>query len=199
MDESLTFARDIGLLDFSGWQGNDFEISDRDWEEVRAAIARYHQDGKFVVFLGYEWSGITGNGGDHNIYFRGDTGELHRSGQWLWKEDGRLLASGRRNDGTDCPRISDLWRVFAGRSDVMAIPHVGGRYANFDFFNEDFTSVIEIYSHHGIFEWFLEDAIRRNMKVGFIAASDDHTSRMGLSYPMNTAGSGNIRHSGGRL
>ena len=186
MDDALSFAKDIGALDFTGWQGNDFEISDKNWELVKKKIEEYNTPNKFVVFSGYEWSGITPLGGDHNIYFKTDKSEICRSSRWLWKPDEYGLPQGREDDGSDCSPISELWERFRGRDDVMAIPHVGGRYGNFDFFNPEFTSVIEIYSHHGIFEWYIEEAIKRRMKVGFIAASDDHTSRVGLSYPMGT-------------
>ncbi len=183
MDDVLTFSKDVAMLDFTGWQGNDFEVSDCNWDIVKKAVKKYHKDGEYVVFLGYEWSGITANGGDHNIYYKGDDGEIHRSSRWLCKEEGERLVKGQIDDGSDCNPITELWDRFEGRNDVLAIPHVGGRYGNFDFFNPKYTPAIEMYSHHGIFEWYIEDAIKKGMKVGFLATSDDHTSRVGLSYP----------------
>ncbi len=184
MDNTLSFAKEIGCLDFASWQGNDFEISDKNWSVVCEAIKKYHQPHNFITFLGYEWSGIHSGGGDYNIYYLNDDEKIHRSSMWYYRDKNTLDSSGKENDGSDCYPISELWKHFKGRDDVMAIPHVGGRFGNFDYHQEDMTSVIEVHSHHGIFDWYIEDAMKKGMKVGFIATSDDHTSRVGLSYPV---------------
>lgn len=186
MEDSIWFARHIGMLDFTGWQGNDFEVSDQNWRRVKNALNGAYIPGQFVTFSGYEWSGVTGAGGDHNIYFLHEDEQIHRTSQWAYKSGCTYTGYGREDDGSDCYPITQLWDVFQGRKDVMAIPHVGGRAANFDFYNPEMIKVVEIHSHHGIFDWFQDEAIKRKMKVGFIATSDDHTSRLGLSYPVGT-------------
>ncbi len=173
--EYLSFVRDFAALDFTGWQGNDFQITKPLWEHVKKLIKEYHDPGRFITFLGYEWSGLTPGGGDHNIYFLGDDSQIHRSDHWLIPD--------KVDEDTDRYPISELWKTFKGRKDVLAIPHVGGRHGNFDFYDPEFIPVIEVHSNHGTFEWFLFDAMERRMKVGFIAASDDHSSRPGLTYP----------------
>jgi len=177
MDDYFTFARDVAAIDFAGWQGNDFEVSDKDWQEVIDSTKQYHDPYAFITFLGYEWSGVTSGGGDHNIYYLNDDEKIYRTCKWLVTEDAV-------SDGTDRYPISELWKEFEGRQDVMAIPHVGGRHGNFDYYNPELIKLIEIHSHHGTFEWYIEEAMKRQMKVGFVATSDDHTSRLGLSYPM---------------
>jgi len=176
IEEYLRFARDKAFIDVTGWQGNDFQVTDETWDEVCAQTKKFNVPGKFVTFLGYEWSGLTPAGGDHNIMYLNDDQPIHRSSHWQI-HDGS-------SDVTDRYPISELWNEFRGRDDVMAIAHVGGRYANFDYWDENLSGLVEIHSHHGTFEWFAEDAIRRGHIVGLVGQSDDHTGRPGLSAPL---------------
>lgn len=181
-DLYFSFARDKANMDFSGWQGNDFQITDETWADINEKVKKYNEPGKFVCFLGYEWSGTTPMGGDHNIYFLNDDQKIHRSYHWqIGMED---------QDGSARSPLSALWEEFKGRDDVMAIPHVGGRYGNFDYFNPEFIPVVEIHSHHGSFEWFFRDILARGFKPGVIAASDDHSCRPGLSFPTEVSSRG---------
>ena len=173
VDEYFRFLREVANMDFGGWQGNDFQITRELWEEVKEKTRRYSEPGRFLLFLGYEWSGLTPAGGDHNIYYLGDDGPLHRSDHWLIQD--------RSDEDTDRYPIDRLWEELRGRGDVMAVAHIGGRHANLDYWDPELVPLIEVHSHHGTFEWFLEDALRRGYKVGFIATSDDHTCRPGLT------------------
>ena len=179
LDDYYSFARDKACIDFTGWQGNDFEVSDETWRDIRDYTRKYDEEGKFLVYLGYEWSGTTPQGGDHNVYFLNDSEDFYPSSNWT------ATTVDNKNNANPIP---ELHEKLAGREDVLLIPHIGGRYGNLDYFNPAFSSVIEIHSHHGTFEWFAFDAMRRRMKVGFIAASDDHTCRPGLSYPLSGHG-----------
>ena len=96
-------------------------------------------------------------GGDYNLHFLGDDAPLHRSSHWLVEDDADLAM--------DRYPISDLWRELADWTDVLAVAHVGGRYANLDALDERFVPVIEVHSHHGTFEWMIEEALRRIIGV----------------------------------
>lgn len=176
VEEYLSFARDKALIDATSWQGNDFQVTDATWQEVCEQTRKFNEPGRFVTFLGYEWSGLTPAGGDHNILYLHDDQTIHRSSHWQI-HDGS-------SDETDRYPVSALWSELKGRQDVMAIGHVGGRYANLDFWEPEICKLIEIHSHHGTFEWLAEDALRRGLVVGFVAQSDDHSGRPGLSAPL---------------
>ena len=178
VDEYLAFGRDVAALDVVAHCANDLRVTGEHWQETKDLIKSYHQPGRYVTFLAYEWSGLTPGGGDHNIYYLGDDGPLHRSshGQLADKSDIE----------TDRYPISDLHETLRERDDVMIIPHIGGRHANLDFFDAGHSPLIEIASVHGVFEWLAEDALRRGLRVGFIASSDDHSGRQGAAYPTGT-------------
>ena len=177
-DEYFAFGRDVAALDFISHCANDFHITQEHWRQTRDAVHRFHEPGRYVTFLGYEWSGLTPGGGDHNVYFRGADGPPHRSSHWLIPD--------QSDRHTDRYPISALHDELRGRDDVMVIPHIGGRYADLDFFDTAHTPFIEIASVHGVFEWFARDALRRGLRVGFVANSDDHSCRPGATYPSGT-------------
>lgn len=181
LDSYFTFARDSAYIDFTGWQGNDFQVDDHKWLDVRNATQKYHEPHRFVTMLGYEWSGLTPNGGDHNVYFLNDNKDFYPNSNWL-------LETTDVDVNNNAPTLPDLFEKVKGRDDVMIIPHIGGRYGTLTYFNPKFTPVIEVHSHHGTFEWFIFDAMRTHTKVGFIATSDDHTCRPGMSYPLSKDG-----------
>ncbi len=176
MDDYYSYGRNVGALDFSGWQGNDFEITNESFRNVREKTKEYLEEGRFVPFLGYEWSGSTPAGGDYNIFFRDDSETFYPSNNWI--------SYPNANVENICNPLPELWKKLKGRDDVLAIPHVGGRCGNLDYLSEEFCPAVEVHSHHGIFDWFALSAMRRRLKVGFVASSDDHTCHMGLFFPI---------------
>jgi hypothetical protein len=176
IEEYFAFGRDVALLDMMCHQANDFQVTDEEWRRLRRQIDRFHEDGRCVIFVGYEWSGMTPGGGDRNVMFRGDVASLHRSSH--------AEVDDMRDAATDCFPVTELFRQFTGRDDVMLIPHIGGRYADIvGFHDQTLEPVVEIYSDWGRFEWLLGDAITHGYKVGVVANSDGHKGRPGASHP----------------
>jgi hypothetical protein len=79
IEDYFTFARDYGLLDISAHQGNDFQVTDEFWETINNVTKAFYEPGVFVTFPGYEWSGNTPLGGDRNVYFTSEGGQITRS------------------------------------------------------------------------------------------------------------------------
>jgi hypothetical protein len=176
IEEYFAFGRDVALLDMMCHQANDFQVTEDEWQRLRRQIDRFHADGRCVVFVGYEWSGMTPGGGDRNVMFRSDAASLHRSSH--------AEVDDMADAATDCFPVTELFAQFRGRDDVLLIPHIGGRYADIvGFHDPELEPVVEIYSDWGRFEWLLEDALRAGYKVGVVANSDGHKGRPGASHP----------------
>lgn len=179
VEEYFTYARDIAGINFCTHQGNDFMVSDAAWDENVGGTKQFHEPGRFVTFLGYEWSGTAGAGGDRNVLFRGDKGVVYRSSSW------QLPVADAASEKPTASAVHQALTEFAAKHNEKAIliPHVGGRRADIDSVNPELEPVIEICSCHGIFEWYLQEALAKNIKVGVLGASDDHTCRPGLAFP----------------
>ncbi len=176
IEEYFAFGRDVALLDLMCHQANDFQVTEEEWQRLRGWIDRFHEDGRCVIFVGYEWSGMTPGGGDRNVMYRGDVAALHRSSH--------AEVDDMSDAATDCFPVTDLFAQFRGRDDVMLIPHIGGRYADIVGFHDPaLEPLVEIYSDWGRFEWLLHDAIRSGYKVGVVSNSDGHKGRPGASHP----------------
>ena len=174
MDEFYRFARDVGALEFTTHQGNCFEVTAADMVELKEKTRAWNEPGRFVAFVGYEWSGTTPMGGDHALFFFDDDPPLHRCCHWLQTDFSDLSS-----DRDHITRIHDTLRG----TRAISYPHVGGRPANLKFHDAELEPIIEVHSKHGMFEWMIEDAIEHGLRVGFAGGSDDHYGHPGACYP----------------
>jgi hypothetical protein len=179
IENYLRHARDVAAVDFAADQANDHYLSAEKWDETQRVIRDFHDPGRFVTFLGYEWSGYMEDGGDHNVYFAGDEHAIRRSSHSLVED--------KSDVDTDLLHITDVYDAFRGQ-EVLIVPHVGGRTADLAYHEPELEPVIEIHSSHATSEWFLEEALRRGYRVGVTAGSDDVMGRPGASHPGNHIG-----------
>lgn len=168
------FARDDAALDVVGHQGNDFQVTAENWAEFGRLARAYTEPGRFVVLLGYEWSGNSAGGGDHNVYYLRPDEPIFRSCHALIPDK-----SGVASDRYPIERLYDELR---GR-EAIAIPHVGGRRADLSRHDPAVVPLVEIYSAWGEFEWMLTESLGLGHRVGVVAGSDGHKGRPGASYP----------------
>lgn len=175
MREYLEFARNIAFLDVTSHQANDFQITNAFWAEINALSDEFNEDGRFVVFPGYEWSGNTPVGGDHNVFFRNRGQQIHRSSH--------ALLADRTDIDTDAPDLRALFTALKDE-DCVIYAHVGGRPADITFAEDPaLRTAVEVHSDWGTFEWIMADAFDHGYRVGLVCNSDGHKGAPGACYP----------------
>jgi hypothetical protein len=173
--ELIEFARDRAFLDVMSHQANDFQITTPFWNALNELTAEYNEDGRFIIFPGYEWSGNTGLGGDRNVLFLEEGRQIHRSSHALI-DDLSDLAS-------DANSAADLFAALKDEN-CLVFAHIGGRYADIKMAHDvRLEHAVEVHSDWGTFEWLIADAFEQGYRVGIVANSDGHKGRHGASHP----------------
>ena len=171
----MGFARDIAFLDVTSHQGNDFQITNDFWSEINRVTGDLNEDGIFVVYPGYEWSGNTPVGGDHNVYFRHEGRQIRRSSH--------AMLTDRNDISSDANTLADLFEALKGE-DCVLWAHVGGRPADVSHAHDPkLRTAVEVHSNWGTFEWILTDSLALGHRIGVVASSDGHKGRPGAGSP----------------
>ncbi len=169
------FARNKAFLDLTSHQANDFQVNNKFWAYLNELAAEFLEEGRFVTFPGYEWSGNTAVGGDRNVYFRTEGRQIHRSSHALLPE--------RHDLDTDANNANLLFEALKDE-DCVIYAHVGGRYADIKYAHDPkLERSMEIHSAWGTFEWLLTDGFPLGHRSGVVCNSDGHKGRPGASYP----------------
>jgi len=173
--EYFDFARNKAFLDLTSHQANDFQVNNKFWNYLNELTAEYLEEGRFITFPGYEWSGNTSVGGDRNVYFKKEGQQIHRSSHALLTDRSDL-----DTDAQDARILFDKLKD----EDCIIYAHVGGRYADIKFAHDPrLETAMEIHSAWGTFEWLLTDGFPLGHRSGVVCNSDGHKGRPGASYP----------------
>ena len=173
------FARDKAFLDICVHQGNDFQITNDFWQWLNELSAEFTEDGRFIVFPGWEWSGNTGLGGDRNVLHLHEGRQIHRSSH--------ALVDDLSDIDTDATSASDLFEALKDE-DCTVFAHIGGRYADIKVAHDQrIEKGVEVHSAWGTFEWLVHDAFEQGYRVGILSNSDGHKGRPGASHPGSTS------------
>lgn len=173
--ELIEFARDRAFLDGMSHQGNDFQITTPFWNELNKLTKEYNEDGRFIVYPGYEWSGNTGLGGDRNVMFMTEGRQIHRSSHALVDDTADVAT-----DSNSAEQLFDALKA----EDCVVFAHIGGRYADIKMAHDArIERAVEVHSDWGTFEWLVHDALEQGYRVGILANSDGHKGRHGASHP----------------
>ena len=190
-EEYLRYARDVAgldvvaLTDHDHWGILPLDQHPEMWDEIKRQTERFHEPGRFVTVLGYEWTNWV-HGHRHVLYF-GD--------------DGPVLSS--IDPRFETP--AQLWEGLRGLPALTFAHHsAGGPIAtNWDFAPDpELEPVTEVASVHGSSEAvdsprliysplpgnFVRDALDRGYRLGFIGSGDSHDGHPGLAHLASPTG-----------
>jgi hypothetical protein len=179
------YARDVAALDVAALTDHDhwgmlFLDDDASlWEEIRKQARRFHEPGRFVTFLGFEWTNWAH--GHRHVLYPGD--------------DGRVISSIVPSYETP----TGLWEALRGTNAITIAHHTAGEPVAVNWAippDPEFETVAEIVSVHGSSEardspatvrgaWpghFVRDALDRGYRLGFIGSGDSHDGHPGLAW-----------------
>ena len=172
---------------------HSWETSDDDFNYIKSIVKKFHEDGEFVSFFGYEWGYWYVGYGDICIYYYDDSIPILRSDVNKYNSVPKLVKNLKRY----------------GDKVLMINHHSALRpgYRNWNYFDNSLERLVEIYSTWGSQELpylegnylpprykffgygkytrkrgailekkgsFVRDALERGYKLGFTAGGDDH-------------------------
>jgi hypothetical protein len=179
------YARDVAALDVVALTDHDhwgmqfIDSHPKLWEEIRAQTRLFHEPGRFVTLLGYEWTSWI-HGHRHVLYFS-DEGEVHSS----------------LDPKTDTPAL--LWKALSGQNALTFAHHSAGGPipVNWSYAPDPLLEpVTEVVSVHGSSEAmdspgriynpvpgnFVRDALDRGYRLGFVGSGDSHDGHPGNAH-----------------
>jgi hypothetical protein len=184
-EDIYLYARDVAALDVAALTDHDhwgmlfLDSHPSMWEEVRRQAKRFNEPGRFVTFLGFEWTNWLY--GHRHVLYPGD--------------DGRVLSS--IDPSYETP--AGLWEALRGTGAITIAHHTAGDPVATDWSirpDPRFETVSEIVSVHGSSEaadsptpvrgayrgHFVRDALDRGYRLGFVGSGDGHDGHPGLTW-----------------
>lgn len=190
VDQYYHRAQDKAHLDFTALTDHDCYpdwTTQSEWEMLRTNCRLMNKDGELACILAYEWTPneYKYDYGHKNVYYRGDEGEIFRSG----------------DKGGMTP--TDLYNSIRAYK-ALCIPHhpaadwgMVSAATDWNFHDPEVQRAVEIYSRHAPFETFesrskftknikkmqrcsVQDALARGYRLGFTAGSDSHQTEHGV-------------------
>jgi hypothetical protein len=183
-EDYFRYARDVAALDVVALTDHDhwgmlpLDSHPELWQEIVRETRRFHEPGRFVTLLGFEWTSWI-HGHRHVLYF-GDEGEIHSS------VDPELESP------------LQLWQALEGKPALTFAHHSAGGPIGTNWNippDPRFEPVTEVVSVHGSSEAldsptviyapvpgnFVRDALDRGYRLGFIGSGDSHDGHTGLA------------------
>jgi hypothetical protein len=182
-EDYFLYARDVAGLDVAAltdhdhWGMHFLDAAPELWEDIRETTKRFHDPGRFVTLLGYEWTSWL-HGHRHVLYFA---------------DQGDILSSLDPDHQTP----AQLWRSLDGKPALTFAHHSAGGPISVNWYyppDPKLEPITEIVSVHGSSEAldspgsiynpvpgnFVRDAINHGYRFGFIGSGDSHDGHPGL-------------------
>jgi hypothetical protein len=190
-EDFFRYARDVAALDVVALTDHDhwgmqfLDQHPRMWEQIRAQNARFHEPGRFVTVLGFEWtSWIYGH--RHVLFFA---------------DEGPVLSS----IGPAASTPTRLWAALKERKALTIAHHSAGGPIAVDWSiapDPALEPVTEVVSVHGSSEAedtpgliysavagnYVRDALKRGYRLGFVGSGDGHDGHPGLTHLAGPSG-----------
>jgi hypothetical protein len=183
-EDLYLYARDVAALDVAAITDHDhwgmlfLDQNPSFWNEIRDQAARFHEPGRFVTLLGFEWTNWV-HGHRHVLYFN---------------HEGPVLSS--LDPRYDTPQ--ELWAALRGLDAISIAHHSAGApvATNWEIPPDpELEPVTEVVSVHGSSEAsdspsivsgaipgnFVRDALDRGYRLGFLGSGDGHDGHPGFS------------------
>ena len=174
----------VALTDHDAWGFELLDEHEHIWESIKNTANQLYEPGRFVTFMGYEWTNWT-YGHKHVLFF---------------DEPAPLYSY--RSKTSDAP--DELWGLLKNCRAITVSHHVGGGpvAADWNFNNPGIEPIVEICSVHGNSEYygcpasiynpkkgaFVQDALAAGYTLGIVASGDTHNGHPGRGDPMSSTG-----------
>ncbi|MEX2261325.1 MAG: DUF3604 domain-containing protein [Bryobacteraceae bacterium] len=182
--ETYDFAKRVSAVDFAAVSDHSFLTTDRMWREIVEVTNRFYQPNRFVTFVGYEWSGLSDVGGDHNVYTSDPEMPIVRCYSYFNNQNLRMY----RGPDQGANHVEELFRILGRRfrnENILVIPHFGGRPGNPAWHNPQLQRQIEIFSDHRRSEDWATKFLEKGYRVGIMASTDNHSGNAGYGVRFN--------------
>lgn len=190
IDQYYHFARTIADLDFTALTDHDCYpdwISQSEWEWMRTTNKLMNVKGELASLLAYEWTPneYKYDYGHKNVYYRGDDGDIFRSGDIGGMTPFKLFESVKQYGAMAFPHHPAAdWGLVSAATDwnfhdpeVQRLVEIYSRHANFEDYESrsKYTKNISKLEGHSV-----QDALARKYHIGVTAGSDSHQMEHGI-------------------
>ncbi len=178
-EDYYVYARRVSGLDIAALTDHadhgTIPIKGRVWNRIKKAANNAYEPGRFVTFLGFEWTNW--EYGHRNIYYLNEDGPVFRSVD------------------TESDTPPKLWNLLESHEAMTIAHHTGGGPVPTDWNVKPGAKewLVEISSIHGTSEYyggeaeiyrpvkgaFVRDALMRGYKLGIIGSGDTHDGHSG--------------------